>query len=222
MKVRKLLLTSKRNRPYLRSKKAKYVIDNIEGIVIHWTANTDKRADAVANRNYFNSTNTYASAHYIVDDKNIVQCIPDNEVAWHVGDFPKLSNLPRRKEIKNKKGPNYALIGVEMCVNKDGDWVSTYNRSISLVRSLMKKHNLGIDQIYRHYDITGKDCPIMFLPTLVKEVKYDYTWKLLLSDLMTKEGNDLKVIEKRVVVEKEYTVNELISKMLKKIWPLAK
>lgn len=77
IQITQMLLTN-HNRPKIKLKKLK-------GIVIHWTANTGKGANAVANRNYFNTTKTAASAHYIVDDHSIVQCIPDGEVAWHVG-----------------------------------------------------------------------------------------------------------------------------------------
>jgi N-acetylmuramoyl-L-alanine amidase CwlA len=55
------------NRPYRK-------LDGLKAIIIHWTANTNRGANAMANRNYFNSkhydTNgniIYASAHYIID-----------------------------------------------------------------------------------------------------------------------------------------------------------
>ncbi|GEB33715.1 N-acetylmuramoyl-L-alanine amidase [Brevibacillus parabrevis] len=56
-----------------------------KGLVIHWTANERKGADAVANRNYFNKPTTEASAHYIVDDWQIVRCLPEIEMGYHVG-----------------------------------------------------------------------------------------------------------------------------------------
>jgi peptidoglycan hydrolase-like protein with peptidoglycan-binding domain len=128
---------------------------------MHWTANEGKGADAVANRNYFNSTNRGASAHYIVDDHQIIQCIPDDEVAWHVGasKYRTIGEMVREKPF----GPNYFLIGIEMCVNRDGDWSKTYRNSIELVAYLLKKYNLTINNIYRHFDITGKDCPKMMI-----------------------------------------------------------
>jgi N-acetylmuramoyl-L-alanine amidase len=77
------LLTSKKNRPALRN--SFYKIKKLKGIVIHWTANPHKGAGAKANRNYFNLGERYASAHYCVDDSKIIQCIPDDEVGYHVG-----------------------------------------------------------------------------------------------------------------------------------------
>lgn len=151
--IQKMLLTNN-NRP------GKKII-NLKGIVIHWTANTAKGANAVANRNYFNTTANDASAHYIVDDKTIVRCIPDDEIAYHVGasNYTAIGNQIR----EGSYSPNYFLIGIEMCVNSDADWNKTYQNTIELAAYLLNKYNLSIDDIYRHYDITGKDCPKMML-----------------------------------------------------------
>lgn len=129
------------------------------GLVIHWTANTDIGANAVANRNYFqNHPQDQVSAHYVVDDINIIYCIPENEMAWHVG-AKKYTNL--KYKLFGNENPNKLLIGIEMCVNKDGNWKKTYQNTIKLVVDILKRYNWGIDKIYRHFDITGKDCPRM-------------------------------------------------------------
>jgi N-acetylmuramoyl-L-alanine amidase CwlA len=56
-----------------------------------------------------------------------------------------------------------------MCVNADGNWSITYKNSIQLTASLLKKHNLSVNNLYRHYDITGKDCPRM----MIREMAWD-------------------------------------------------
>ena len=133
------------------------VID-LKGVVIHWTANTNKGANAIANRNYFqNHPNIQASAHYIVDDNYIIRCIPENEVAWHAGG----SSYTNLAKIKFNSKPNNYLIGIEMCVNSDGDWKKTYQNTVILVADILKRNNLSINDIYRHHDMTGKDCPRM-------------------------------------------------------------
>jgi len=138
------------NRPYKS-------ID-LKGVVIHWTANTNKGANAIANRNYFqNHSNIQASAHYIVDDNYIIRCIPENEVAWHSGG----SNYTNLAKTKFNSKPNNYLIGIEMCVNSDGDWEKTYQNTVILVADILKRNNINIDIIYRHFDMTGKDCPQM-------------------------------------------------------------
>ena len=134
----------------------------LKGITMHWTANTRKGANALANRNFFNTVRpgNNTSAHYIVDDKSIIQCIKDDEVAYHVGatKYTQTGNI-----IREGKTPNYFLIGIEMCVNEGGDWNKTYKNSVELAAQILKKYGLGIDNLYRHYDITGKDCPKMMI-----------------------------------------------------------
>lgn len=148
------MLLSNHNRP--RKKMVQ-----LKGIVVHWTSNTNRGADAVANRNYFNTTHHAASAHYIVDDKRIIRCIPDDEIAYHVGAgrYTSLGNSMR----SGKHSPNFFLIGIEMCVNNDGDWRKTYQATVELAAYLLRKHNLTADSLYRHFDITGKECPKMML-----------------------------------------------------------
>ncbi len=160
LEITKNYLTSTRNRPALRNR-TWYTIRKLKGIVIHWTANESVGANAVNNRRYFNTADRYASAHYLVDDHSIIQCIPDNEVAYHVGGrYYK----PTAYEImENDLTPNYFLIGVEMCVNKDGNWSKTYKHSVELVQHLLNKYNFTIKDLYRHYDITGKYCPLMMI-----------------------------------------------------------
>ncbi|MFK8104187.1 MAG: SH3 domain-containing protein [Saprospiraceae bacterium] len=158
--ITKRILTSTRNRPALRDAKW-YAIRKLKGIVIHWTANTAKGADAIRNRNYFNTTDRWASAHYIVDDHSIVQCLPDYEVGYHVGGR---TYKPIGEEIREDNlTPNYFLIGIEMCVNEDGDWDKTYQYSVELTQFLLNKYNFTIKNLYRHYDITGKLCPMMMI-----------------------------------------------------------
>lgn len=151
--IKNMLLTN-HNRP--RKK-----IIKLKGIVIHWTANTDAGADAAANRNYFNTTANYASTHYIVDSKQIIRCIPDDEIGYHVGasGYTELGRSIR----EGNNSPNYYLLGIEMCVNKDGDWNKTYASTVELAVYLLKQHGLSVENVYRHYDITGKECPKMML-----------------------------------------------------------
>lgn len=154
-------LTHRVSRPALRDP-FRYGIHQVRAIVAHWTANTGRGANALANRNYFNMGSRYASAHYCVDDHSIVQCLPDNEVAYHVG-----ATQYRKAGLDlmegTRLGPNFWTIGFEMCVNSDGDWQKTYENSIWLAAWLLHKHKPPGMTLLRHYDITGKDCPKMLL-----------------------------------------------------------
>ena len=60
----------------------------VKGIVMHWTASPEQNARDV--QAYFErrkaGTLGYGSAHYIIDQKGeIVQCMPELEVAYHCG-----------------------------------------------------------------------------------------------------------------------------------------
>ena len=139
-------------------------LKKLRAIIIHSTANTDKGANAIAHWNFFNTTTeTKTSAHYFVDDKTIVRCIPDNERANHVGALSYQPNMHSTFGIPANDSPNYYTIGIEMCVNSDGDFVKTRQNTIELTRYLLEKYGLTINNVFRHYDITGKPCPEMML-----------------------------------------------------------
>lgn len=215
--IRQVLLDNPKNRPALRSQ-GNYKITDLKGVVIHWTANVDTGADAMANRNYFNSGVRFASAHYVVDSTEVVQCIPDDEVAWHVGDTPRFKDLPVRDSIKY---PNHQLLGIEMCVNVDGDWLTTYYRTVELVKYLLVKHDLNVNHVYRHFDVTGKNCPMMFLPIKVGSDSYNWNWMLFKAALL-QITSEPKIIEKEVVVYKEpnFSTKRLLYLLLLKMWSI--
>ena len=113
-------------------------------IVIHETANTRKGANANAHARLQASGNSRAASwHYTVDDKEIVQSFDDNKQCWHAG---------------NRKY-NEQSIGIEICVNEDGDFKKAVNNAISLTKHLMSKHNIPVDNVIQHNAASGKNCP---------------------------------------------------------------
>jgi N-acetylmuramoyl-L-alanine amidase CwlA len=155
----------------------------VTGVVVHWTANEAKGADAVANRNYFGRAYRTvngehyevakvdgkdvpfrsASAHLNVDDTELVEVLPwkkgQAEMGYHVGAKTYI------KGITDKLGttyPNNKTIGLEICVNSDGDFTKAYANGIKVIAMMLKEHGLGIDKLFRHYDVTGKACPGFF------------------------------------------------------------
>lgn len=185
LQIKKELLTNPTNRPYLRDSE-KFSIRKLKGIIAHWTANTKKGADAHANRNYFNGSAQYASAHYCVDDHEIVQCIPDNEVGYHVG--AKNYQPIGQGMIEGSLSPNFFTVGFEMCVNSDGDWKKTYQNSVELAAHLLRKYQFTTDKLFRHHDITGKDCPKMMLT--------DASWGQFKKDIQKAMADDVLPPEK--------------------------
>ena len=126
---------------------------NIQAIVIHDTGNTSKGAGALNHKTYLDGASRQGSAHYYIDDKEIIQTIGDSRVAWSVGDTWGHKNNPNRLKDLN----NYNTISIEMCINEDGNYKQMYYNTVELVKNLMKQ--LNIKRVVRHYDITGKSCP---------------------------------------------------------------
>lgn len=154
LSITQKFITNSKNRPQRK-------LSSLKGIIIHWTANAGRGANADNHFRYFQNHPVQASAHFFVDDQKIVQIIPEDEVAYHVGARASRYTDLAREIMGNEYTPNNFLIGIEMCVNEDGDWDKTYQHTIELSRKLMAKHGLTSDQVWRHFDITGKDCPKM-------------------------------------------------------------
>lgn len=128
----------------------------IDWIVMHYTANDGDTDEA--NANYFrNNKGLGASAHYFVDDDSITQSVPDGYVAWHCG-----ASVYKHPFCRNTNS-----IGVEMCdTRRDGKLQATeqtIKNAAELVYSLCKKYKIPYDHIIRHYDVTGKLCPVYWV-----------------------------------------------------------
>ena len=123
--------------------------DKIKYIVIHDTGNKSRGANADAHFNYFNGGDRGSSADFFVDDKQILQVNDYNKYyTWHCGDG------------NGKYGiTNNNSVGVEICVNSDGDYDVAFNKTVELVKMLMDVLNLPIDRVARHYDASRKNCP---------------------------------------------------------------
>jgi len=205
------LLTHIRTRPALRPNGSAYRIRNVKAIVVHWTANTSPKADAKANRSYFNQGFRSASAHYIVDSNTVLQCIPDTEVSFNCGDKPEGRYRPAGLAMVQgtRLTPNYFTIGVEMCVNSDGDFAKTQQLTIELCARLLIKHRLTPDQLLRHFDVTGKKCPKPFLeniPWLEFKIMVIEVWKQLLQSRPHNELVSTKTLNVRSGYGVEYPV----------------
>ena len=126
-----------------RSQKPKY-------IVVHDTGNSGKGANAKAHFNYFNGGDRGASADFFVDDKEALQVNDYNTYyTWHCGDG------------KGKNGiTNSNSVGIEICINSDGDYNKAVMRAQALVAKLMKELNIPLSNVVRHYDASGKICPL--------------------------------------------------------------
>lgn len=120
----------------------------IRYVVIHETGNTARGSNAAAHSNYLLHNNTSTTSwHYTVDDHEIYHHIPDDEIAWHASDMRKTP------------GGNMNGIGVELCVNEDGDFEKTFDNAARLTAHLLSEYDLSLDAIRQHADFTQKNCP---------------------------------------------------------------
>lgn len=135
------------------------VTRKIKYIVIHETGNRGSNANAASHNNYLHNIakEEPLSWHYTVDDHEIYQHLPDNEMGFHAGDQLK------------KDGGNVNGIGIEMCVNPENDFEQTLKNTAVLVNYLMDAYGLQLSDVKKHQDFSGKICP----ETLIKENRWD-------------------------------------------------
>jgi len=155
--IREALLTPNRySRP-------QYAIRRVDAVVLHWVENPGSSADA--NRRYFESLkdgSRMASAHYVVDEREIVRCIPESEVAFHCGASGKFTYTKFAKDKWNGEHPNWYCLSIEHC---HPDSSGRFTRKV-LQRSHIIAAEMcltyGLDPatgILLHGDIVNKDCP---------------------------------------------------------------
>lgn len=126
----------------------------IEYIVMHYVGAV---STAKNNASYFKNIYRGASAHYFVDDNEIVQVVEDTDIAWHCGN-----------DVYYNGARNSNSLSIEMCCYRmeNGNLnitAATEARAIELAKELMKKYNIPISNVVRHYDVTRKNCPAPFV-----------------------------------------------------------
>ena len=134
-----LLTPNSYSRPQISMEQVKY-------IAIHYTANPG--STAMSNRNYFENLATTqenkVSSHFVIGlDGEVVQCIPTSEISY----------------ATNSR--NVDTISIECChPDETGQFnTATYDSAVKLTAWLCTRFGLTSDQVIRHYDVTGKDCP---------------------------------------------------------------
>ena len=140
-------------------------LSKIKYIVWHYTANDGDTDES--NARYFKSPNRNASAHYFVDDDSVTISVPDTYVAWSVGGSRYSNYKTTGGASLYKVCTNTNSISIELCdTKKNGKYdvsEKTLENAISLTKDLMKKYNISINNVVRHFDITGKSCPAYYV-----------------------------------------------------------
>jgi N-acetylmuramoyl-L-alanine amidase len=109
-------------------------IEDVKFIVSHDTGNPG--SSAYANRNYFDTSQPKASAHTFIDDKNILEIIPLNEIAFHVRYEVSTDNRLFGEDA------NDSAIGVELAYGGNIDFSEAYNRYVWYHAYLLDRYNL--------------------------------------------------------------------------------
>ena len=159
--------------------------EDIKFIILHYVGAV---STAKNNAEYFYDKYRGASAHYFVDDKEIWQVVEDNDAAWAIG---------ANKYYTDARNSN--SISVEMCCYymKNGNInvaKEVEEKAVELVKMLMKKYNIDVDHVIRHYDATRKNCPAPF----VSDQERWNNFKKKLQEQSTEEKEKYTDYEKRV------------------------
>lgn len=156
----------------------------IKYLAIHYTAGASSAPGRAKGMKSSWEKTHRASADFGVDDRDICQFNPDlrNYYTWSVGD---------KKNPYGGGGRLYGIatnrntISIEICSNlKKGydaskvgheGWYYTeeaLNNAVKLTKILMKKFNIPVERVIRHYDVSGKSCPAVvgWIPFQIKDI----------------------------------------------------
>ncbi len=148
-----------------------------EYITIHSTGNPNSTARN--ERGWLtNPSNTRtASWHIVIDEKEAIEAIPLDEIAYHAG---------------NRNGNNKS-IGIEIC--ESGNREKTLENTVKLVAKMLYERGWGVDKLKRHYDWSGKNCP--------RILNYNnwQGWDKFVSDvkkelIVLKQGREVNLVDK--------------------------
>ncbi len=118
----------------------------VNNIVVHYTGNPASTAQN--NRDYFDKIDTTVCSHFVIGlEGEIIQCVP----------------LDEKSAASNNR--NLDTISIEVChPTDDGKFNdATLDALVKLTAWLCDNSGLDEKDVIRHYDITGKLCPLYFV-----------------------------------------------------------
>ena len=174
-----------------------------ETITIHNTANPSSSARNERNWLTNPSNDRTASFHIVVDEREVIECIPLSEVAWAGGD--------------GTNGPgNRTSIHIEIC--ESGDYAKTLDNAAQLVAKMLKERGWGVDRLRRHFDWSGKICPRLMYDN-GRWTGWTAFNNMVRDKLRTVKGDDQIMEElKKQVAELKKNVDELTKKIPAPDW----
>ena len=121
-------------------------LEGVQNIVIHYVGNPGSTAQQ--NRDYYANSSSEVSSHFVIGlNGEIIQCIP----------------LHEKSSASNHR--NKDTISIEVChPDESGKFTdAAYQSLVKLTAWLLDICDLDSDDVIRHYDITGKQCPLYFV-----------------------------------------------------------
>ena len=140
-------------------------------LAIHYVASAQSKKGTALNVAawFANPQNRNGSADWIVDDVYTVCYNNDpNRYCWAVGDDSRryshggrLYGLARNRNTISIEICNGSRSGKVESANSASNYFTdaAIQNALELAAYLMKKHNIPIENVVRHYDISGKFCP---------------------------------------------------------------
>ena len=134
----------------------------IKYLAIHFTAGSSSKAGSAKSvKHVFEQRK--ASADFCVDDRDMVQFNPDlhNYYCWAVGDGNGKYGVTNKNSISIEICSSLKK-GTSAAVPNHSGWYFTdaaLENAVKLSKYLMKKYNIPIDRVIRHYDASRKSCP---------------------------------------------------------------
>ena len=137
------------------------MLEGVRNIVIHYVGNPGSTAQQ--NRDYYANPSSDVSSHFVIGLKGeIIQCIP----------------LHEKSSASNHR--NKDTISIEVChPDESGKFTdASYQSLVKLTVWLCEICDLDSGDVIRHYDITGKQCPLYF-------VTHEDAWKKFKEDVVS-------------------------------------
>lgn len=188
MEILKKLITSN-NKGKAQANFPKY-------IVIHDTGNSNRTANAENHYNWLENNNGLdRSAHIFVDDHVAIQVIDFFTPAWHTGKL--YVSKPQVIGVTN-----FNSVGIEFCINADGDLTRTLLNTVAVVKKLMVELDIPVDRVITHQMSSGKSCPSTFIKNM-------NLWSQFKKDLVTGSTNDEQIIKALKYLEQEKVINSV-------------
>jgi N-acetylmuramoyl-L-alanine amidase len=135
------------------------LLTDFQGVAIHYVGNPG--SSAAQNRAYFGNKDCEVNAHFVVGlEGEIIQCLPLEE---------KSSATSQR---------NTDTVSIEVChPDETGEFdPRSYAAAVALTAWLCRNGDLDADLVIRHYDVTGKLCPLYY-------VEHPDAWARFLRDV---------------------------------------